>query len=342
MCTEDTYITSVPQYMAFNPYLQTSLKHELAQGANVGDIRNANGQNFRWDGNTWTQERSSSPSYSSGGSSFGGSSVNYDDIIKKSIEAQREASKPAISSLQASMPEVQQKYATERTRLTNSKQPLQDRYSNLISSIKSQGEQDVNNQTRITNNELGKRGLVSSSTLAQQEVQNATSPLRQKYAGLEKDAGIAQEADLRAIDDQITGLTPQETADLRAIQNTIAQMESGALSAGNAQGMSLFSTLLGQETANKQLDASERLSAIDNALKQQQFDFQRQQAQSDDAFRQRQFEEQLKQQAIENARKNQSSSFNPLQYLTGGMTSNSSKPTTKPKILPQSLALMNK
>lgn len=65
---------------------------------------------------------------------------------------------------------------------------INKRYDALIQSIKSRGQTAVTNQTNITSGELGKRGILSSSTLAGQEMQNAVQPVTQQYTGLEAGA----------------------------------------------------------------------------------------------------------------------------------------------------------
>lgn len=77
--------------MAFNPYIQSDLSHERAQGANVGDIR----EGFRWDGSKWNQEGGggansgqysffgSSPSNSGGGGFFENQRKQEEDYMNR-------------------------------------------------------------------------------------------------------------------------------------------------------------------------------------------------------------------------------------------------------------------
>lgn len=192
--------------------------------------------------------------------------------IERAIQLQKDAVKPAVDSLQASIPEIQSKYAQTRTQLQAQQPALEERYKSLLDSIKGQGTQDVNNQTRITNQELGKRGITGSSTMAQQEIQNTTSPLMQKYAGLEKDTSLAREDSLRQLQDSIANLTPQETADQRAIQNAIAQLYAGAGQTGASQGIQLYSTNLSNQLQQDQLAEQKRQNALAQTLQQYQLD----------------------------------------------------------------------
>lgn len=194
---------------------------------------------------------------SSSSSSSGG---NTEDAIRRAIQMQQEANKPAIASLQASIPETTQKYATQRTQLEAEKDPLKMRYQSLLDQIKGNQTTAENRQTVTTSNELGKRGILGSSGVAQQEMTNALNPITQQYTGLYKDTGLAQESDLRSLQNTIASLLPQETADTRAIQNAIAQLTAGASSAGITQG--LQTSQLNQNQS--QFDTTQ------NALKKQQ------------------------------------------------------------------------
>lgn len=226
--------------------------------------------------------------------------ASLDETISRAVNSLREANRPIIDSYNSSIGETQQRFANQKTQLEGRRQPLQDRYSNLISSIKNQGQQDVTNQTRITNNELGKRGLLSSSTLAQQEIQNATSPLMQKYAGLEKDASLAQEDEMRNLENQISGLAGQETDSLRAIQNAIAQLQANTQQQGISLGTDAFNRYQEQERQRVAMEEARRQQELDNQYRQAQAEAARRQAEQENSFRERQFQEQLRQQQIQN------------------------------------------
>lgn len=209
---------------------------------------------------------------SGGGSSSGGgfSSVNPQDAINASIKALQEANKPAVESLQASIPETSAKYAQTRQQLQSSQAPMEQRYQSLLDSIKGNQTTAENRQTLTTNNELGKRGISGSSGVAQQEMTNALNPITQQYTGLAKDTGLAREDSLRALQDQIANLTPQETADNRAIQNAIAQLSSGAGSQGLSAGLNLYSTNLSAQQQAQQRADQQAQQNIANQLAQAQ------------------------------------------------------------------------
>lgn len=262
-------------------YTQNQLPTDVFN-ATDGDIRNFNGQQVRVR-NTGRGTRILEPISGSSSSSSttpnplsGSGDIN--SAINEAVARMKEANAPVIQSLQANIPEVQQKYAQTKQQLEASQQPLEDRYANLLNSIKSQGEQDVNQQTVITNNELGKRGILGSSTMAQQEIQNATSPIRQKYSALEKDTALSREDALKSLRDEIANLTPSEIADTRAIQNVIAQLQSGAVTSGINLGKDIYSTNLTQNLNEQKLAQDAKIADLDNAIKQATLKIQQQQA----------------------------------------------------------------
>lgn len=230
-------------------YRQDQLPAEVF-GAGNGEVRNYQGQDVKVI-NTGRGTRLLQP-------------LTQNDYISQAIDLQKKANQPAVQSLEASKPEIQSAYQQSRQTLT-------DRYQNLLDSIRGQGEQDVNRQTTITSNELGKRGIVGSSTLGQQEIQNATSPLRQKYTGLEKDASISQ-------NEQLSGLTTQETADLRAIANSIAQLQSGAAQTGISQGIGQYQQNTQNYLAQQQAQADAKAREVANSIAQAQLALQQQEA----------------------------------------------------------------
>lgn len=190
--------------------------------------------------------------------------------IEEAIKRQQDAIKPQVDSLNASAPEITAKYNQTRTDLQAQRAPLQDRYNNLIQSIKGQGTEAVNNQTRITNNELGKRGLLGSSTVAQQEIQNAVTPLELKYKTLETTANQDQTDALSGIDRSVAGLATAETADQRALKSAIASLMAGASGQGISTGSSIYGTSLNsaQEQARQAIEQSRQAQTIQLAQEQ--------------------------------------------------------------------------
>lgn len=205
------------------------------------------------------------------------SSIDPQQAIQASIKALQEANKPAVESLQASIPETQAKYAQTRSQLQASQAPLEQRYNQLLESIKGNQTTAENRQTLTTNNELGKRGISSSSGVAQQEMTNALNPITQQFTGLTQQTGLAREDSIKQLQDSIANLTPQEQSDLRATQNAIASLSSGAGQAGMSAGLNLYSTNLANQQAQQAAQAQQKQQDIANQLAQAQLALQQKQ-----------------------------------------------------------------
>lgn len=175
-----------------------------------------------------------------------------------------ESNRPAISSLQQSIPETSAKFDTERTRLQGEKEPLKQRYQSLLDEVKRRETVDVGAQERVTSREFGRRGIPLSSGLFDQTLQGELSPLRQFYTGQAKDVGFEQEAGLRGIEQLIASLTGQETDQLRTIKNTIGQLESGS----PADAITGALSLLGIQNQASQSAAQQALAEREFALQE--------------------------------------------------------------------------
>lgn len=198
------------------------------------------------------------------------SSLDPQAAIDMAIKRQQEAVKPAIESYQAQQPEITAKYTQTRSQLQSKEEPLKQRYQTLLESIKGNQQTAENRQTVATQNELGKRRISGSSGVAQQEMTNALNPITQQYATLTKDTSLSQENDLTALRDQIANLTPQETADQRAITQAIANLQAGAGQTGIGQGLQLYSQNIEQQLAQQEAQRQSQQQAIENAIAQAQ------------------------------------------------------------------------
>lgn len=241
-------------------------------------LDDSNAKRIVWDDNLRAQAsnalRGSTPSSSS---SVGDPAA----AIAEATKRQQEAIQPAIQSFESTRPEITQKYEQARTQLKGQQQTLTDRYKNLLDSIKNNQTTAENRQTLVTNNELGKRGITGSSTLAQQEITNAVNPITQQYTSMAKDTGIAQEDAIQNIVNQLSGLTTNETADQRAITNAIASLQSNAGQQGISQGLNLYSNNLQQQLAQQEAAQREQQQAFENQLAQMQLANQTAQTQYD-------------------------------------------------------------
>ena len=205
---------------------------------------------------------SSSASSSSGG---GNASAAMDPVAaaQKLRQFNIESNAPAISSLQAQIPEVQQKFQTEQNRLLAEKQPLQDRYKALLDEINRKETADISNVQRRTGQEFGARGIPASSTLYTDELIRAESPIRQAYSGQAKDVGLGQEEGLRGIDNLVASLAGQSVEAERTVKNAIGQLQSGDPASAIQGAMQILS--LQQNQAQFQAD---------QGIKQQQLNLQ--------------------------------------------------------------------
>lgn len=209
------------------------------------------------------------------GSSSSSSSGNFKSIdpgetIRAAISAMQEVNKPAVDSLQASIPETQAKYAQTRTQLQASQAPMEQKYQALLDKIKGQQTQDVTAQTKATNATLAARGLSTQDPGAQQDLAGALQPINYQYTGLANETGLAQVDAVRQLQDSIANLTPQETSDTRAIQNAIGQLTSGAGQAGLSAGINLYGTNLSAQQAAQAAQQQQAQQAIANQLAQAQ------------------------------------------------------------------------
>jgi hypothetical protein len=197
---------------------------------------------------------SSSNNYSS--SSSGSGSFNIIDYAKQLLGFQQEANQPAIQSLQAGIPEVQNKISTEQTRLEGEKVPLTARYEQLL--------KDVTSRTEMaTAQEFGRRGIPTTSGLLDKTLAEKISPETERI-------GLAKNADISALDKQISDLTGVGIDKVREIQNTIAQLQAGA--GQNAVSGALNMSQIGEQ--QRQFNAGNELSKLqlENQTKQTNYD----------------------------------------------------------------------
>ncbi|HLG40295.1 MAG TPA: hypothetical protein VI461_11535 [Chitinophagaceae bacterium] len=153
----------------------------------------------------------------------------YDPIAnaQKLQQFQVQQNQPAITSLQQSIPETQQKFQTTRSQIEGQVQPLKQRYSNLLDELKRRETVDTQSAQLATAQEYGKRGIPLSSGAYSQALSQKTTPISQFYTGQIKDTSLAQEEGLMGIQNLLGNLAGQETEATRGIQNAIAQLQSG-------------------------------------------------------------------------------------------------------------------
>lgn len=190
----------------------------------------------------------------------GGSS--WEDTVKKAIEMQQTANAPVVASLNAQIPEIKSQYAAQTANVTAQQKTLNDRYDALLKSLDTTQTKETNAQTVTTANELGKRGLLPSSTLAQQEIINATTPITDKYTGLRTTAALDQTEGQTALMGLLNQLTSGETSDIRGVLGAIAQLQSGA----STSGMQLGTNIWGQNQATQAAQAAQTYKEKQDAI----------------------------------------------------------------------------
>ena len=147
---------------------------------------------YRWKGNPgqdWQLAgRTGQPGADTGqASSFGANVTDPIESARKLREFTIESNRPQVESLQKST------------------EPLKARYDEILNSIKGQQKTSEERQTRVTNAELGRRGI-GGGGYYDQELANAVQPITSQYAGLSAQTGLAQQQDLNTIAQQIAGL----------------------------------------------------------------------------------------------------------------------------------------
>jgi hypothetical protein len=115
-------------------------------------------------------------------------SMSADDVVntaRKLNDFYKEQNAPVVSTLQAQQA------------------PLEQRYKDLVANIKGQQGVAENRQTLTTNNELGKRGISSTSGLYQQNMTDALNPIGVAYGGLLNQADTGHSQDVNTLANQI-------------------------------------------------------------------------------------------------------------------------------------------
>lgn len=160
-------------------------------------------------------------------------------ILKGQFE---EAIRPAVQSYEASKPEIAERYNIRETQLAAEKQPLIDRYQNLLAELT--GRETKETGARATNlaQEYGKRGISLESGIYQTDLERKLGDISQFYGVQRKDVGLSQEADLRDLQNTITNLAQERIATMREIDNAIAGLKAGAGTSAVSAALDLYKT----------------------------------------------------------------------------------------------------
>lgn len=236
--------------------------------------------------------RTDDPTYRGGAqylnlNKYFGNPLSSQDITsleqKKALAARQQAVAPAVKSLEESVPEISQKFGTEKTRLAGEKEPLKQRYQSILDDLKRRETQETEKATLNTANELARRGITGGGFYDTQFTE-ATRPISEFYGTQGKDVSLSQEQGLSNIDKMIADLTGTEVESVRSVRNAIAQIQSGA---GNASIEDAFQQLQFQEQ-QRQFDQSQ-------SLEQEKLKFTQQGRAVEEAMSQRNFAEQVRQ-----------------------------------------------
>ncbi len=166
---------------------------------------------------------------------------NYDQIyntyLQQQTAQQEAAAKPVVDSLEAQ------------------RNPLTQRYKNLIDQLSGRETQDIETISRDTNREFGARGILPGSGLFAQTLGERTKPVRQYYTGQIGQVGADQENAFAQLNSQIAGA------------------KSGFSQRALDYALDLAKNRYSQEY-NAYQDETNRAAQIAEAEKQRQFDAQ--------------------------------------------------------------------
>ena len=181
------------------------------------------------------------------------------ELAAQQTKLRMEAIKPAVESYQASKPEVGQAFDTRTGQLAAEKQPLIDRYSNLIADLTGREQKSLGAQGKALSTEYGKRGIPLSSGMYEQDLTNKQAGISYDYGVQRKDVGLSQEADLRDLSNQISGLTSQRVEAMRGIDQAIANLHAGAGNQAETDALALYRDQLNQKFESRFDDLNRQL-----------------------------------------------------------------------------------
>lgn len=178
------------------------------------------------------------------------------------------AVRPAINSLEASIPETQQRFATERSRLTGEVDPLKSRYQTLIDDLTRREGVESKRVGTALSNEYGRRGIPLSSGVFEQNLNQNLNDISQFYGIQQRGVVGEREQALKGLQDLIAGLAPQETEAIRMVRNAMAQLQAGA---GQSAIENAFK-ILGINEQQRQFNAQQELTKQQQQLAQRELE----------------------------------------------------------------------
>lgn len=260
-------------------------------------------RNFQYDKAKAQYE--SSGGYGSGSS---GGVQSVQDIMNQMYEQQKKYTEPAIATIKAQEPKIQEVYGGIKNRLQAEVDPLKTRYNQLLAQVTGNQQEETQRVQGATNRELGLRGLTGESGLYNTTMNEALSPVTRYYTEQGQSVSSNQESALRALQNQIAGVGDQETQALINQANTIAQIQASMGQGAVQSALSIY---------GQQQQAAQNAASL--AAQKSSEDWQRTIAEQSASQQAQLFPTQLAEaQLALKQRQTPVSTKNPADYFTGG------------------------
>lgn len=201
--------------------------------------------------------RASVTGFGTGGNESQTSDFQYAMGLSQQKQFYDEANKPVIESLQASIPEIEQKFGVERERLTGEQSALESRYAALLDEVTRIGNKEYTAAQTGASRELGRRGISLKGGIADEYIGEKTRPVSEWQSSETRQLGADRESALNQIQGLIAGLTPQMVEAQRNVQNVIAQIQSGSIKDAASAAMALWQAK--QQLAEAEKDRNQQL-----------------------------------------------------------------------------------
>lgn len=221
-------------------------------------LSRSNAGKVTWDDNVRVQAQNVIDANRGGG---GSGSPDYASIARQQLQLQQEANKPAIASLQASIPEIQSQTQANVARLQAQQAPLEQRYQSLLSEVTRQGQAQTLGEQKATANEFGRRGISPLSGIYENTMNERLAPISQWIANQSTGLGAQRESAIQQLQQLISQGQTSGINTVRDIQNQIAQLQAGGASSGLQNALSLYNSQASQaQNQAAQLASNAKLS----------------------------------------------------------------------------------
>ena len=204
-----------------------------------------------------------------------------------------ESNQPYAASLQASIPEVTQRFAQTNQQLTGQLTPLRERYQTLLDGLTNTKNQQVQTAQTAASQEFGRRGIPASSTAYSDYLGKQVNPIEQNWGNQITQANQGQTQAVMDLQNLIANLAPQEVDAKRKIQDILGQIQSGDPSSAIQAALSSLNQQEQQRQYGQTFSENQRqfgvntnLSQAQQALDQSRFDFEKTQTKASDPYAQ--------------------------------------------------------